>query len=82
MQAAMSLGRLDGISILLVIISVILGLLAIFGFGYIRVRSEQVAEKTADTVAKAMFLEWSKDKEQASRDTEATSSTIDPCLSA
>ena len=78
MQAAMSLGRLDGISILLAIIGVNLGILAMFGFGYIRFRSEQVARETADKVSKAMFLQWSKDKEQDSRDTEAPASTIDP----
>ena len=78
MQAAMSLGRLDGISILLAIIGVILGLLAIFGFGYIKFRSESVARETADTVTRKNFAAWAKTREQEDRDTEAPVSTIDP----
>ena len=64
LQAAMSLGRLDGVSILLSIIGIMLGLLAIFGFGYIRHRSEKVAEKTAketaDSVMRSTIVQWAK----------------------
>ena len=40
--AAMSLGRLDAISVLLALIGLMLGMLALFGFGYLRYRAEQV----------------------------------------
>ncbi len=47
LEAALSLGRLDAISISLTILGVVFGLLALVGFGYIKNRSEQLAKDTA-----------------------------------
>ncbi|MDE0307291.1 MAG: hypothetical protein OXI87_20790 [Albidovulum sp.] len=60
LQAAVSLGRLDAISVLLAIIGIMLGLLALFGFGYIKHRAEQVAKETADEVARETLTQWKK----------------------
>ena len=46
-EAAVQLGRLDIVSALLGMIGVLLGVLAIAGFGYIRIRSSQIAEQVA-----------------------------------
>ena len=49
--AALSLGRLDVVTILLTFIGIIVGIFAIVGFGYFSIRAEKVAEETAITVA-------------------------------
>lgn len=54
---AVQLGRLDVISALLAMLGILIGLFALIGFGYIRVRSEVVAREEACKVARKVALE-------------------------
>jgi hypothetical protein len=49
--AALQLGRLDLVSILLTVVALIVGVAAIFGFGYIRSEAHRVAKEEARVVA-------------------------------
>ena len=52
LDTAVSLGRLDAVSILLAVLGVMLGLIALFSFNYFRHRAENVARETAVTMAR------------------------------
>lgn len=46
LDLAVKLGRLDGISVLLTVFGILLGLAAIVGFGYFKERAEKVSRET------------------------------------
>lgn len=52
LSVAVSLGRLDAVSVLLTVLGVLLGLLAIVSFSYFKYGAEEVARSTADKVAR------------------------------
>jgi hypothetical protein len=52
LKAAVSLGRLDVITMLLAVVAILLGGFGFFGFNYIVEKSERIAEKTAAEVAR------------------------------
>ena len=52
-QAAVSLGRLDPVSATLTVIAIVLGLGALFTFGYIRDKSEKIAKEEAGKETRA-----------------------------
>lgn len=56
-HVALSLGRLDAITTLLAIITIILSLIAAVGFNHVRVRSEQISRDTAIEVATSLAKE-------------------------
>ncbi len=69
MQAAVAIGRLDGISVLLTIIGLLLALFAFAGFGYVRFRAEVVAKETANDVTVKTLAKYRKeDTETPSRE--------------
>ena len=86
LRAAMSLGRLDGISILLTVLGVMLGFSALVGFGYVKYRSEEMARTTAietakmvaDSVARESFKKWQESQIPDGQDVIAQSQSIDP----
>lgn len=60
LSIAMETGRLDAISLLLTILGVLLAVLALVGFGYVRYRAETIAKVTADIVARDVTEEYFK----------------------
>lgn len=70
LHMAMELGRLDLISAILAIIGILIGILAIVGFGYIHYRVDKIASDRADEVAKEVAEEYNKkrDLEESNRE--------------
>lgn len=60
-HAALSLGRLDLITTLLAIVTVIFSVFAIIGFGYVKARSEQIAKEAGEEVAEKVALRLSRE---------------------
>lgn len=70
LHAAVSLGRLDAISILLTALGVILGLFAIVSFWYFKYGSEEVAREAAQKVANEVARQTAREiGEKAMQDT-------------
>ena len=57
LDMAVSLGRLDAISLVLTILGIFLGVAAIFGFTYLKDRVEQLSKKTTRKTVFSMFDE-------------------------
>ena len=74
LSAAMSLGRLDSVSIILTAIGVMMALFAFFSFAYFRHRAEEVAKEVADAAARKAI----KERERAGTPMIDETATHDP----
>ena len=74
LQAAMSLGRLDSISVLLTILGVMLGLMALASFGYFKYRAETVA----NDVARQTIAGWQRTQRSNGEEGTIQLATFDP----
>jgi len=60
LQTALSLGRLDLVTIILTFLGILIGIVAIVGFGYFRQRADTIAKNTADEVAREAITKHMK----------------------